>query len=314
VSGQLRPLSGLLLAAALLAGALALSAPSLRPDQSKTPSLTPASLTTAISTPASRSRATDPPREAGTTTGVPLALETEGLWFELGRSLQGRPIRAIRLGSGQPHLAVMGSIHGGWERNTERLVLTALEHFQANPTDIPPELSVYFVPSTNPDGLAAGNGPDAAWNARGADLNRNFATPDWSPDTFGRRGGRYGPSGVRKGAGGTAPFSEPETQAIRDFVLGRALTAVLSYHSGIVSVTARNGGGIGTPLARTVASITGYPYVETWTEYDLTGQFMDWLDLAGVRGVEVELPDQQVLDLEKNLPAIRAVMATLAAE
>jgi hypothetical protein len=238
----------------------------------------------------------------------------EGVRFELGPSVQGRPIRGIRFGTGPVRLALMGSIHGGWERNTERLVSMALDHVQANRSEVPPRLSVFFVPTTNPDGLALGSGPEDAWNARGIDLNRNFDTPNWSPDPHGRAGGRYGPTGTRKGAGGPAPFSEPETQAIRDFILGQGIGVVVSYHSGIVSVTAKDGGGIGSPLARQMAGVTGYPYIETWTEYELTGQFMDWLDAVGVRGIEVELPDQQTLDWEKNLVAVQVLMQTLASE
>ncbi|HZO30786.1 MAG TPA: M14 family metallopeptidase [Chloroflexota bacterium] len=235
-------------------------------------------------------------------------------WFEIGRSILDTPIRAIRLGTGPVRLALMGSIHGGWERNTERLVLTAYEHFLANPGEIPSALSLFVVPTSNPDGLAAGSGPDAAWNSRGVDLNRNFDTPNWSQDTFGRPGGRYGPTGTRKGAGGTAPFSEPETRVIRDFVLQHKIGAVISYHSGIVSVSARDGGGgIGEPLAQEMAAITGYPYLAVWTAYKLTGQFMDWLDGVGVKGVEVDLPNQQSIDWEQNLAAIKAVMAALAA-
>lgn len=236
-----------------------------------------------------------------------------GGWLELGRSVQSNPIRAIRLGDGPVRLALMGGIHGGWERNTERLALAMYEHLSASPGQIPSALTCYFVPGTNPDGLAAGNGPDAAWNARGVDLNRNFDTANWSPDTFGRPGGRYGPSGMRKGAGGAAPFSEPETRVIRDFILGYQIDAVLSYHSGIVSVSAKDGGGgIGEPLARLVAAETGYPYVPVWTEYRLTGQFMDWLDDVGVMGVEVDLPNQQSIDWEQNVRAVMVVMAALA--
>ena len=109
------------------------------------------------------------------------------------------------------------------------------------------------------------------------------------------------------------PFSEPETRVIRDFVLRHKIGAVISYHSGIVSVSARDGGGgIAEPLAKEMAAITGYPYLAVWTEYKLTGQFMDWLDAVRVKGIEVDLPDQQSIDWEKNLAAIRAVMAALA--
>ncbi|MFN0073881.1 MAG: M14 family zinc carboxypeptidase [Chloroflexota bacterium] len=245
---------------------------------------------------------------------TPATTDYENEWFAIGHSVQGRPIQAFRLGSGERRLALLGGIHGGWERNTYQLVSTAIEHFQLNPGEIPGNMSVFFIPGLNPDGLAAGNDRDAAWNARGVDLNRNFDTPNWSTDAAGRAGGRYGPSGRRPGAGGAAPFSEPESSALRDFVRTSGITAALSYHSGIVSVTARDGGGLGTPLARRVAIITGYPYLETWTEYELTGQLMDWLDAVGVRGVEIDLPDQQTLDWGQNLAAIRDVITVLAAE
>ncbi|MFN8636124.1 MAG: M14 family metallopeptidase [Chloroflexota bacterium] len=256
-----------------------------------------------------------PSNPFGPARATPIAPTSELDWFEIGRSVRDAPIRAIRLGSGGVRLAVMGSIHGGWERNTERLVTMARQHFASHPDAIPPALSVYFVPTTNPDGLAAGSGPDAAWNAHDVDLNRNFDTPNWSPDTYGRPGGRYGPTGTRTGAGGSSPFSEPETRAIRDFILSRKIDAVLSYHSGIESVTAKDGGGgIGEPLAKQVAAATGYPYIGVWTEYRLTGQFMDWLDAVGVKGVEIDLPNPRDLEWEKNLAGMVAAMAALAAE
>jgi hypothetical protein len=248
----------------------------------------------------------------------PIFMEAEREWFVIGSSVQGRSIEAVRLGAGPVALALMGSIHGGWERNTETLVMTAYRYFNDHPEEIPPELTVYFIPTTNPDGLAAGelsgDDSDSAWNARGIDLNRNFDSGNWSPDTYGRIGGRYGPTGTRVGAGGTAPFSEPETQAIRDFVLSRDIAAVMSYHSGIVSVTSMDGGGgIAEDLAIVVADITGYPYLAEWTEYLLTGQFMDWLEVVGVKGLEIELPTRESLDWEQNLAAIQWVMDMLAA-
>ena len=239
--------------------------------------------------------------------------ESEDTWFTIGRSVEDRPIGAIRLGSGTVHLALMGSIHGGWERNTELLVRLAYEYYAAHRDEIPATMSLYFVPTTNPDGLAAGSDRDAAWNARGVDLNRNFDTPNWSTDSYGQVGGRYGETGTRQGAGGPFPFSEPESSAIRRFVLDRHIDAVLSYHSGIVSVTTRDGGGDpAQPLAQEVASITGYPYIAKWTAYQLTGQFMDWLEAVGVKGIEVDLPSQRDIDWDKNLPAIQAVVADLS--
>jgi hypothetical protein len=235
-------------------------------------------------------------------------------WFTLGYSAQNRPIDAIRLGSGATHLALMGSIHGGWERNTEQLVRQAYEYFAAHPEEIPQDLSLFFVPTSNPDGLAAGDDRESAWNANGVDLNRNFDTPNWSPDTYGRVGGRYGPTGARVGAGGSEPFSEPETRVIRAFIIDERIDAVLSYHSGIWSVTTRDGGGDpAEPIALQVAAAMGYPYIRDWTEYALTGQFMDWLAGIGVKGIEVDLPNQRDIDWDRNLAGIRVVIAALGA-
>jgi len=241
------------------------------------------------------------------------AIAKELDWFEIGTSVEGRSIAAIRIGTGPVHLAIMGAIHGGWEKNTMTLVQQAYDYFNDNSDLIQPQLSVYFVPATNPDGIAVGTNSDAAWNAHGVDLNRNFDSYNWSRDTFGLVGGRYGPTGTKKNGGGPRPFSEPETQAVKRFIEGKSIDAVLSYHSGIVSVTAKDGGGgVGEPLAEEVATITGYGYIAKWTLYKLTGQFMDWLDDKNVKGVEIELPDQHTLDWAKNLKSMKAVMQTLA--
>src|SRR5712691_1480901 len=76
--------------------------------------------------------------------GPAAAAGDENTWFKIGASVQDRSIEAIRLGSGPSHLALVGSIHGGWERNTERLVSQAYAYFAANREQIPQQLTVYF--------------------------------------------------------------------------------------------------------------------------------------------------------------------------
>jgi hypothetical protein len=292
------------------------------PTPLSTPRETPKAASTAVVVPTEIVQSPQPPtpqpvgptsRPALSKTAVAAPTGEDDSWFSIGTSVEGRQIRAIKFGTGPTHLAIVGAIHGGWEKNTMTLVQKAYEYFRDNRDEIPDELTVYFVPAINPDGVAAGTDRESAWNAHGVDLNRNFASYNWSRDTFGRVGGRYGPTGTRKNGGGPTPFSEPETKAVRDFILGDAINVVLSYHSGIVSVTAKDGGGgIGEPLAKQVAAITGYGYIAKWTEYKLTGQFMDWLDEQQVKGVEIELPDQQTLDWSKNLKAMQAVMRSMA--
>ena len=111
-------------------------------------------------------------------------------------------------------MVLVGDIHGGWEANTHELAQELVAYFEANPQNVPDDVSLWIIPTLNPDGLAA----DTRVNARGVDLNRNSDTDldgcagnDWSATTFTS-------DGPQPGAGGAYPFSEPEAQAARDFL------------------------------------------------------------------------------------------------
>jgi murein peptide amidase A len=125
----------------------------------------------------------------------------------LGRSVEGRAIRAVRIGErSSPRKAlVVGSMHG--EEPAGISVTRALRELRPRGVDL------WVVDTVNPDGLRRGR----RQNSRGVDLNRNF------PQRW-RRGprGRYW--------GGPRPLSEPESRAVRDLV--RALTPAVSiwYH------------------------------------------------------------------------------------
>lgn len=86
---------------------------------------------------------------------------------QLGRSHQGRPIRAWRIGNPRSprRVLVVGCIHGNecaGTAATQRLVGLAR----------PIALDLWVVQNLNPDGLAGGR----RGNARGVDLNRDFGT------------------------------------------------------------------------------------------------------------------------------------------
>src|SRR2546421_5888471 len=81
----------------------------------------------------------------------------------LGRSWQGRPIRAIEVGTPSgTRVLVVGCVHG--DETAGIAVARALERLS------PRDLDLWIVPDLNPDGVAAGT----RQNAHGVDLNRNF--------------------------------------------------------------------------------------------------------------------------------------------
>jgi len=224
----------------------------------------------------------------------------------IGRSVEGRDIAAFRFGAGPLKAVLVGDIHGEFEANTYALAQQLVAHFEAHPGEVPPDISLWIIPTINPDGLATGH----RWNAHDVDLNRNADTDldgcagnDWSPDTIGLEG-------PHPGAGGPYPFSEPESQAVRDF-LDDAWIAVF-YHSAAEAIfvdtcqqhvpTAR--------LAQVLSESTGYPVPEEgWAGYPITGDFGDYLAGEGVAAVTLELADKENPEFDRNLAGVRALLA-----
>jgi hypothetical protein len=193
----------------------------------------------------------------------------------------------------------IGALHGGHECNTYELLLHILERLEAEPEALPADVTLYVVPEANPDGCVL----DTRENANGVDLNRNWVTPDWTRDV-------EGPFGPVAGGGGPEPFSEPETVALRDWLL--ALRAeddepiwILSYHSAVPPTGAvlpgyeQQGepGPLSEQLGMAYAEATGYLYSEEWVgAYEITGEFVHWAELNGFAAVDVELPDRGPAD------------------
>ena len=96
---------------------------------------------------------------------LPRARRAASGWETIGRSAEGRPIRALRVGSRARavKLMVVGTIHGN--EPAGRAVIARLRG--ARP---PRGTALWLVDDANPDGAAAGSGS----NANGVDLNRNF--------------------------------------------------------------------------------------------------------------------------------------------
>jgi murein DD-endopeptidase MepM/ murein hydrolase activator NlpD len=251
-----------------------------------------------------------PPTPTPTPTPTPAPTHTPVARQEqvIGDSVEGRPITAHRIGEGPIKVVLVGDIHGEFEANTYDLAQQLLVHFQAHPQEVPAGVSLWIIPTMNPDGLATGH----RWNANDVDLNRNADTDldgcggnDWSPDTVGLEG-------PHPGAGGPYPFSEPEARAVRDF-LDDAWIAVF-YHSAAEAIfvdtcqrhapTAR--------LAEALSAGSGYPVPEEgWAGYRITGDFGDYLAGEGVAAVTVELTDHENPEFDRNLEGVRALLTAV---
>ncbi|HET7481868.1 MAG TPA: M14 family metallopeptidase [Actinomycetota bacterium] len=144
------------------------------------------------------------------------------------------------------------------------------------------------------DNLGAGNGFEGYWrknrrsltgvtvsaprqvnpDAYGVDPNRNYAYL-WGDGHGGSSGEVYDQT-----YRGDAPFSEPETQDVRDIILSRPVTMVLTNHTYQGSVLRTGGGtspedGILERLGQKVANILGYDNAPT-VGYPTTGTTDDW--------------------------------------
>ena len=125
-----------------------------------------------------------------------------------GHSAQGRPLEATRVGEGPVKVLVVGSIHG--DETAGQAVIRRLR--RARP---PQGTELWLVDSVNPDGVVRGT----RQNARGVDLNRNFA-----------RRWRGGGSPFQTYFPGPRAFSEPEALAVRRLVRRLRPDVTVWYH------------------------------------------------------------------------------------
>jgi protein MpaA len=153
----------------------------------------------------------------------------------LGRSVQDRPIEALKLDGPAPAILFFGAIHGD-----EPLGPPLLERLCAE-IAAPLPRETWIVPTLNPDGLARLQQN----NANGVDLNRNFPASNWSPTAR-----------QPKNHPGSAPASEPETRLLCDLVARIGARRLIALHSPFRCV---NYDGPARALAERMSARCGYP-------------------------------------------------------
>jgi predicted deacylase len=239
----------------------------------------------------------------------------------IGTSVEGRTIEAYRFPARTPvgrHVLIVGGIHGGYEWNSVILAYELIDYLLADPTRIPETLAVTVIPSANPDGVfavvkkegrfAVADVPAAGteigrFNANEVDLNRNFdckwkPTSQWRGDIV---------------SAGTSAFSEPESRALRDFALDHMPDAAVFLHSQAGAVYASECGRGILPetlaLMSAYAKAAGYPMVQTFDAYPVTGDAEGWLASIGIPAISVELTTHESIEWEKNLAGVKALFA-----
>jgi len=220
--------------------------------------------------------------------------------FTYGQSFNGYPLQAYRLGTGPSIRAIIGGIHGGYEWNTVELVSKTLEYLQETPTLIPDDVTLYIIPCANPDGYYLSYDLAGRPNGNGVDLNRNWDY-EWQPTAT---------HGTRPVNAGTAPFSEPETAALRDLILERHIEIAVFYHSALTKVFygAETGKSASYDLALVVSEATGYPVAAGVPGQITTGDAVDWMSDQGLAGIEIDLATHEDIEWERNLPGIIAFL------
>lgn len=237
----------------------------------------------------------------------------------LGSSTGGYPIEVYRYGSGSLPVVLIGGIHGGYEWNTILLAYEISDYLNLNPEIIQSQLSVYIIPSANPDGQVkvvghagrfsaqevVGDTFVGRFNGNGVDLNRNWDCA-WNPDAVWRD---------TKLDPGKEPFSEVETRLLRDFILALEPAAVIFWHSAYPAVFPGGCDADHQPsrsLSEVYALSSGYPALDTFTSYKVTGNSSNWLALQNIPAIEVELTNHIETDFDRNLKGVLGVFEYIA--
>jgi predicted deacylase len=235
----------------------------------------------------------------------------------IGLSVEKRKIEAYTFGNGKNHILFVGGIHGGYEWNSVLLAYNFIDYLKQNPNIIPQNITVSIIPSANPDGVYKITNKEGSFtifdvsesdvlglgrfNANNVDLNRNFDCK-WKPESTWRS---------NPVSAGTSAFSEPEAKAIKNFVLENNPVVVVFWHSQSNAVYASECENGILPetlnIMNTYSEATGYPAIDSFDAYEITGDAEGWLASINIPAITVELKTHESVEWEKNLEGIKAL-------
>lgn len=271
--------------------------------------------------------------------------------FQIGQSVLGRPILAVRIGSRDDCVLYAGGFHGS-ERLTTLCNLMFIEEYCtalrdnadfsiSNSRNALCNKSVIVVPCVNPDGYEISlNGPATAeaaadriravngdndikyWNANanGVDINHNFNAGFERMKEIERAAGITDPSARRYG--GEYPESEPETKALVSLVNEYNIVEVIAWHSQGEEIYWQFGENTpekGYRLARLFSTASGYTVANPAESAAYAG-FKDWfIETTGNPGFTIEigkginpLSPTKLYDIYDNLKELMLISIALA--
>jgi len=262
----------------------------------------------------------------------------------IGKSVMGRELYCIRLGTGERKIVCAG-VHHALEWLTAVMLVcfadsygnaytTAASLYGHNIAELFEHCSIYIIPMLNPDGVALVSGdiskdsPEyinivntcgqldfaSVWqaNIRGVDLNHNYNAL-WAEGIMQSGEVVLSPGPTR--FGGAFPESEPESRALAEFTRKIAPDMVIAYHSqGREIFYDFNGKTPGDSLniAKNMVKLSGYEICKP-EGFAGFGGYKDWfIDTFNRPGFTVEIGKgknpigiEQLADvLEENTPMI----------
>ncbi len=130
-------------------------------------------------------------------------------WQVIGSSVEGRPLRVLRLGQGPRRVLWVGGIHGD-EREGAFATAELPRAFAALPGALE-AVTLTILEDANPDGSQH----NTRGNANGIDLNRNYPANNYLPGD----------------SRGEFPLDQPEAKVLHDLVLAERPHLVIVAHS-----------------------------------------------------------------------------------
>ncbi len=156
---------------------------------------------------AARGAADAPAADAAEATATPAAARPR--WQHAGDSVEGRPLRVLRVGHGPRRVVWIGGIHGD-EREGQVATAELPRAFAALP-GAAAAVTLTILEDATPDGSARGT----RGNRNGVDLNRNYPARNYLPGD-----GR-----------GQRPLDQPEAKIVHDLVLDERPHLVIVAHA-----------------------------------------------------------------------------------